>query len=528
MNRRDFMKSSGVVALSHGVPRGLYANDAATALPPEGGSSLRVGFAERDITPDIGMEMPGDYLKNYFQGFHDRCKVRVAVFDDGATRVTLVGVDAVGIPRVVVQAARKQIENECGIPATAVLVGASHSHSSGPVTGVLPGQYDHAPAFVQHLAYDMSTAADRGFMKRVENQIAGAVSEANDTLVEARCGVGTGHEDKVAFNRRFRMKNGMTYTHPGHGNPDIIDYAGPTDPQVGVIGAWDTKGRLLGCIVNYTCHATTNPGSGADISANWIYFMEEAIQGAMGREVPVVFLQGAAGDVTQVDNLNPYQDPSREEWAQLVGGRVGAEAAKVLWTIVPGTLSPLDAHSKILHIKRRVPSQEHVQRAYELVKQDIKTVGKTDWAFAKETVMLDALLKTEPVAEVEVQAIQIGPAVFVSNPAELFCQYGLDLKAKSHFPHTYVVSYADGTVGYVPTEEAFGPHGGGYETRLTSHSNLEVTAGTQMEEAGLELVARMTPGPVPTRPKSSIPGGKEKGNWGNTPWPYGDVAPQLN
>ena len=528
MTRRDFMKSSGVAGLSHGVPRALYGKDEAAASPPEGGSSLKVGFAERDITPDIGMEMPGDYMKNYFTGFHDRCKVRAAVFDDGATRVALVGIDAVAIPRIVVQAARKQIQDHCGIPPAAVLVGASHSHSSGPVAGVLPGEYDHASAFVQHLAYDKSTTANAGFIQLVERQIAGAVSEANDTRVEARCGVGTGSEDKVAFNRRLRMKNGLTYTHPGHANPDIIGYAGPTDPQVGVIGAWDAKGRLLGCIVNYTCHGTTNPGSGADISANWIYFMEEAIRGAMGTEIPVVFLQGAAGDVTQVDNLSPYQDLPGEQWAQFVGGRVGAEAAKVLWTVVPGNLVPLDAQSKVIHIKRRVPSPEHVQRAYELVKQDIKAVGQTDWAFAKETVMLDALLKTEPVAEIEVQAIQIGPAVFVSNPAELFCQYGLDLKAKSPFPHTYAVSYANDSVGYVPTEEAFGPHGGGYETRLTAESNLEVTAGTQMVEAGLELVARMKPGPVLTRPKAGGSGGKENRTWGATPWPYGDVPPQLD
>lgn len=528
MNRRDFIKSSGVVALSYGMPRGLYAKDGGVASPPEGGSSLKAAFAERDITPDIGMEMPGDYVKNYFTGFHDRCKVRVAVFSDGAMRVALVGVDAVAVPRVVVQAARKQIQEQCGIPPAAVLVGASHSHCSGPVHGVLPGEYDHASAFVQHLAYEMSTEADAGYMKRVENQIAGAVTEANMTLVEARCGVGTGHEDKVAFNRRCRMKNGMTYTHPGHGNPDIVDYAGPTDSQVGVIGAWDTHGRLLGCIVNYTCHATTNPGTGRDISANWIYFMEQAIRGAVGAAVPVVFLQGTAGDITQVDNMSPYQDYGNEQWAQFVGGRVGAEAAKVLWTVDKGDLTPLEARSKVLHIKRRVPSPQHVQRAYELVEQDINVVGRTDWAFAKETVLLDALLKTEPIAEAEVQAIQVGPAVFVTNPAELFCQYGLDLKAKSHFPLTFAIAYANGMVGYVPTEEAFGPHGGGYETRLTSHSNLEVTAGTQMVTAGLELIADMKPGAVPQRPKAGGSPGKENRSWGVTPWPYGDVPPQLD
>ena len=41
---------------------------------------------------------------------------------------------------------------------------------------------------------------------------------------------------------------------PMHGVPyglkDIIDYAGPIDPQVGVIVAWDLNGRLIGTVVN--------------------------------------------------------------------------------------------------------------------------------------------------------------------------------------------------------------------------------------------------------------------------------------
>ena len=47
----------------------------------------------------------------------------------------------------------------------------------------------------------------------------------------------------LAFNRRFRMTNGLTFTHPGQGNPDIKDVAGPTDPQVGVLGVCRDAGR---------------------------------------------------------------------------------------------------------------------------------------------------------------------------------------------------------------------------------------------------------------------------------------------
>lgn len=477
---------------------------------------VKAGFAERDISPAIGMEQPGGYGKSFHKTFHDSCKVRVAVFDDGKSCVALVGIDSLVVPRAVVLEARRQIKVGCGIPESSVLLNASHSHSSGPVGMVQPGEYDGASDLVKKLAYEQSSCADPLYLKQLTDAVVSGVQEAYEERQPALLSFGYGHEEKVSFNRRLRMRNGQSWSHPGAGNPEILEYAGPIDPQVGVIGAWDTQGLLKGVVVNFACHATTNPGG---ISANWIYHLEKTIQGGLGTRAPVVFLQGACGDVTQVDNLNTSQRPKAEEWSQLVGGCVGAEAIKVLLLAPKIQVAPIDVRQEVLSIKRRPPSAERIAKSLNILNQTISATDPSDWLFAKEIAMLDFLNRTSPNVDVEVQCIKLGPCCFVTNPAEYFVKYGLDIKKGSRHPFTFPCELSNGSVGYVPTEEAFGPYGGGYETRLTSYSNLEISAGRRIAEKGIQLANEMRAEEPPSRPKGPPFNGR--------PWSYGNVPPEL-
>src|ERR687896_293253 len=96
MERRTFCQSGVIAAAAPGL---------STAQPALSGT----GYAERDISPDIGMEQPGGYGKSYHKTFHDPCKARAAVFGDGKNRVAFVGVDSGSVSRALVQQCREDI-----------------------------------------------------------------------------------------------------------------------------------------------------------------------------------------------------------------------------------------------------------------------------------------------------------------------------------------------------------------------------------------------------------------------------------
>jgi len=142
--------------------RAADAPNAPAATPLK--AVFKAGFAERDVTLDLGMEEPGGYGKVYHRTFHDPCKVRAAVFDDGRQRVALVGIDLLFITRALTKEARAEIEKRCGIKAGHILLGASHSHSSGPIGMSEPGDFDQAPPLVQDLYFKQSTISNPGYI----------------------------------------------------------------------------------------------------------------------------------------------------------------------------------------------------------------------------------------------------------------------------------------------------------------------------------------------------------------------------
>jgi neutral ceramidase len=429
--------------------------------------ALWIGFGETDITPAPGAEMPGGFSPRHNTGVHDPLHARALFVDDGESAAAIVQVDCLSLKHSVVRRARELASERVGRPV-AVMACASHTHSGGPVASVFGSE------------------ADEEYLDRLGERIAASVQSASKAAVPARLGIGRGREESVAFNRRFRMRNGRETTHPGKGNPDIVEVAGPIDPEVGVLGAWSEGGEFLGCLVSYTCHCTVM--NGLEVSADYPHYLAETVRRVMGGG-GVVFVNGAYGDLTQVSNTLAREPEFGEKWARRVGTVLGAEAVKALAAMEPTAGIRVQVADETLALAPRPVPPDQLAAARELLARE--GVWDAERWFARELVLLGELNHAEPQVPAEVQAVAIGPAALVGIPGEYFCRFGLEIKERSPFPFTFIAGTANGCVGYIPTAEALGPAGGGYEPRLCRSSKLAPEAGYELREAALRVLGRL-------------------------------------
>jgi hypothetical protein len=435
---------------------------------------LKCGMSEVDVTPPLGLAMPGYFQERRATGVKDALYAKALVVDDGERAAAIVVIDAIGIEKEEVRRIRERVAERSGIPGERVMVSATHTHTGGPV-------------------YAEPMFRDEAYLEQLAMKAADAVQLAADHRRPARFGWGIGEVHGISFNRRYVMKDGRVVTNPGVLNPDIAEPAGPIDPAVIVLRIDDPDGRPIGVVANFAVHADTVGGT--RFSADYPGALSRTLKRVLGDEAVCLFTVGACGDINHIDVTRRTQRS-----AEQIGTILAGEVLKVRELIETVDALRVDGRLASVTAEVRRPSAEDVARALDVLAAAARieaaaAAGRdgsaaeappkaADLFFARQTVLLHE--RNEREAELEVQVIAIGPAAIVGLPCELFTEYGLEIKRASPFPCTMISTFAGGVNGYVPTQRAFAQ--GGYETRLTSRTRLTPAAGRGMVTAALELL----------------------------------------
>ena len=104
----------------------------------EGGSPLRTGFAEADITPPIGTRKIGWLQEITIESIRDPLFARIAVFESDGERAAFVQLDLLSIRWTQVNDIRRRVKAQFGFPGDRVLVCATHNHAGPAVAGLEP------------------------------------------------------------------------------------------------------------------------------------------------------------------------------------------------------------------------------------------------------------------------------------------------------------------------------------------------------------------------------------------------------
>ncbi len=434
-------------------------------------AELRVGTGAEKITPPAGAPMAGYYYNRAADGVHDDLWAKAIVMDVDGEKVAIVACDISGLPRPIIEEARREIQRDPGIAPDRVMISATHSHT-GPV--VLSGK----------TRYNL-----QGEMLRIGTQyaadlpklIAQAVRKAAASVAPARVSAGHGREDSLTFNRRFQMKNGTVAWNPGKLNRNIVRPAGTIDPDVPVIWFDTPKGAPAAVHVNYALHLDTVGGT--EYSADYPYTLSRLLRDAKGADLLTLFTNGCAGNLNHIDVKWADKQKGHDEAAR-IGTVLAASVLKTSKRLEALPAGALRTRSTMLKLPLPTVRPEDLEWAKKIT----PTFGKPDAAPFMDLVrafkFTDVAERNGAPLEAEVQAIALGNDVaWVGLPGEIFTELGLAIKTASPFRYTVISELSNGSIGYVPDRKSY-PEGA-YEPES---ARCAAGSGEMMVDAAVRML----------------------------------------
>ena len=448
------------------------------AVSAAGADDLSAGIAVADITPPLGYRMAGYFSERLNTGTHDPLRAKAIVLRQGGERAALIFCDILGVPLEVSSEARKKAEAATGIPASNILIAATHSHT-GPLYSGPMRKYFHDRAVAER-GSDPCEKVD--YAAHLVSGIAAAVKEADAAAKPATFAVSVAEHPGLAFNRRFFMKDGSVRFNPGILNPDIVRAAGPTDPQVRAVFVRGAAGdRPVAAIVNFALHLDTTGGT--EYSADYPFYLERSLRSSLGEKFLLLFGTGTCGDINHID-VTRKERPRPDEIGSRLAAAVLAAAEK------PIARPALAVRREVVSVPLQHCTPEQLAQARE----DIKKVGTRELPFLKQVEackIVSLEMRGGETAPLEVQVFRLAPDVAVVGlPGEVFVDLGLAVRQASPFPVTLVIELCNDAPGYIPTRKAFAE--GSYET---VNSVIAPGGGEMLAETAARLLKDLAPQP---------------------------------
>ena len=266
---------------------------------------------------------------------------------------------------------------------------------------------------------------ERSVIEKSADALDAALQDATDSAFD----VGGAPVD-IGCNRRERTAEGK-----------VKLGVNPQGPRLAEMTVWrfGRKGRPDVVLFSTPMHGTTLDGHNLSISADWMGAAVRRVEEQMP-DVRAIFLQGCGAD------QNPYcEDASFDQVEQ--HGRTAAEA-----------------------VERAL---NHTRQLFPLpLRYGMRQVPLP---------LLDDESKTWPLP---LHGLRLGDAVLIGLGCEAFVEYALFGRSVSEAEQTLVLAYTDGSVGYLPTADAYGE--GGYETE----ANRRFRVGSPFAPRCEEIVKR--------------------------------------
>ncbi len=390
-----------------------------------------------DITPPVAIDLCGfGNREGPSTGVHDELYAKALYLCNGG-QALVITCDLVGLDYDSNRQVREGIAEATDISPDEIMIGCSHTHS-GPGTPCLPtlGQ------------------SDDDYMEVLVGRLVSAGRLACSRAQPASAG--HNHEQvAVGINRR----QVSWATEPGDGSP-----LGVHVDHVDVLAINSTDGPLARLFI-HPAHGVTLGGDNLLISADWMgyaqRFVEQLEPGAVA-----LFGQGCCGNI----NSHPRGtfDIAEAQGRAMAGAVLKASeltrmsddvpigAAREQFRLPCFDPPPVAEAQAILEENEAQWEKSKCEGQYG---GPVLCEGMVKWA--RWLLEMSEQQATGLVIDYEAQAFRIGDLAIVGLPGEVFCEYAINIAARSPFEQTAVMAYTNGNPGYIPTAAAY--EHGGYE-----------------------------------------------------------------